>query len=93
MTGCAPAQLIGGGRAYFDALLEKAEQRSQIGYDSTELLAQLVEINFAMYRALLAMGGNKQIPDQHRVRRPGTSRQQTVNWRHLAGRLGGARGN
>ena len=94
MTGCAPAQLLGGGQSYFDAMLDTASRRAEVGYDPTELLAQLVEISFGMYRALLGLGGVKHIPNQIRVQRPTRQHEKrpTVNWRVLAARLGGERG-
>jgi hypothetical protein len=92
MTGCSPAQLLGGGQSYFDALLETSQRRAAVGYDQTELLAKLVEISFASYRALLALTGTKKIPEQIKVKRPGEppgqrQRRQGVNWRQLAARM------
>ena len=94
MTGCAPAQLLGGGPVYFDALLDTATRRAEAGYDTTELLAQLVEISFASYRVLLGLAGAKQIPTQYKVPRPGgesRAKPERVNWRVLAARVGGER--
>ena len=91
MTGCAPAPLLGGGRPYFDALLDTAKRRAEVGWDQTELLAQLVEISFASYRALLALTGARRIPDQVKVRRPGAPPRKPVSWRVLAARLGADR--
>jgi len=72
MTGCAPAELMAGGRDYFDALVQRADNRMSLGYESTELLATLVEVTFASYRALLALAGVKNLPEQIKVPRPGT---------------------
>jgi hypothetical protein len=91
MTGCAPAELLGGGQLYFDALVERASERARVGYDTTELLAGLVEISYASYRALLAMGGVKNLPQPIHVERPGERtrrRTRRVNWRELARRVG-----
>jgi len=74
MTGCTPAELLAGGRDYFDALVERADARRSIGFDTNELLATLVEIAFAQFRALLALGGADKVPDQLNVPRPGGQR-------------------
>jgi hypothetical protein len=92
--------MLGGGRRYFDALLDKSGERRALGYDPTELLAQLLEVSFASYRALLALGGAKEIPKQINVPRPAkpgspggaSSKPAPVNWRVLASRLGVSRG-
>lgn len=82
--------MLGGGPSYFGALWERAHERAELGYDTTELMAQLLEVSFASYRCLLVLTGAKHVPDQIKVRRPGQKRK-AVNWRTLAARLGGER--
>jgi hypothetical protein len=93
-TGLAPAELLGGGRDYFDALLTEVQERRRLGWDTPEMLASLVEISFASYRALLALAGAKQIPDQLNVERPWQQKQRRprMNWRELQRFLSGRRG-
>jgi hypothetical protein len=85
MTGCGPAELLAGGRAYFDALCDKAAERRRIGWDQHEMLASLAEISFAQYRTLLALSGAKEIPDPLRIRRPGEveRKRERISWRDL----------
>lgn len=89
MTGCAPAELLGGGRDYFDALCERARARRQIGWDIHELLAELLEVSFASYRALLALTGSKDLPAPLAVRRPGEEQRkpERISWRELQRRM------
>jgi len=68
-----------GGRDYFDALVTRVSTRESVGYNLTELMAALVEINFAQYRALVALGGGKNIPDQIKVPRPGVRKQRKMH--------------
>jgi hypothetical protein len=78
-TGCAPAELLAGGRTYFDALVAELSEERQNGWDVNEQLATLIEISWAQYRALLALAGAKQIPAQIKLPRPGDAipRQRT----------------
>ena len=39
--------MLGGGPSYFGALWERAHERAELGYDTTELMAQLLELSFA----------------------------------------------
>jgi hypothetical protein len=93
-TGCAPAELLAGGRSYFDALVEEVGEERANGWDVTEMLATLVEINWAQYRALLALGGAKQIPQQLKVPRPGRASQQQprLHWQDIQRRVEAGRG-
>lgn len=92
ITGLAPADLLGGGQDYFDALLAEAQERRRLGWDVPEMLATLIEISFANYRALLALGGAKSIPGQLKIDRP-WQKKPRVSWRELQRFLGGSRGS
>jgi hypothetical protein len=87
MTGLGPAELKAGGRAYFDALLDRATERNQLGWTSETMLANLLEVSFASYRVLLALMGAKNIPQPLSVPRPGLPVRRAVNWRELQRRV------
>jgi len=71
VTGCAPTELLAGGRDFFDALVEEVSEERQNGWVVEEMLASLIEVNYAQYRALLALAGAKSIPNQIKLPRPG----------------------
>ena len=79
MTGCAPAELLAGGQEYFDALVEECNERAMNGYVEIEMLANITELLHANYRALLAMGGSKDIPRQLKVPRPPGPKAKQLN--------------
>jgi hypothetical protein len=88
MTGCDSTALLRGGQSYFDALVHEAVERRRVGWDVHELLACLVELSHAQYRALLSLAGAKQIPDQLKVERPHEAERKkkdrkVVSWREL----------
>jgi hypothetical protein len=94
ITGLAPTELLGGGRNYFDALLAEAQERRRIGWEVPEMLATLIEVQFASYRALLALGGAKTVPDPLKIPRPWQEKKrERVSWRELQAFLGGRRGD
>ena len=86
MTGLGPAELLSGGRAYFDALVERCHDRSELGWTVEEFLASILEVDFAQYRALVGLGGGD-VPAQMSVTRPGRKRPNKVTWRELQARL------
>jgi hypothetical protein len=95
VTGRLPAELLGGGRDYFDALVEVVASRRRVGYDRDELLAQLVEMMHGNYRAVIALGGGTP-PKPYVVPRPHQPRpaaQPKVTWRELARRVGSPHGH
>lgn len=88
MTGRTPAELLGGGQLFFDSLVERVGERTRLGYESTELLAGILEVSWASYRALLALSGAKSIPQPIHVERPGERAKRTrASWRELAQRV------
>ena len=91
-TGCVPDALMGGGRDYFDALVEQVGEERQNGWITNELLATLIEVEFAQYRILLALAGSKDIPRQIRVPRPGDGRHAAAapraHWQDIARMMG-----
>ena len=90
-TGCAPDELLSGGRDYFDALVTTVNEERANGWDVIEMLALLVEINHAQLRALIALGGSSDIPRQLRVPRPGQSAaaaQKRAHWQDIARMVG-----
>jgi hypothetical protein len=88
-TGCGPAELLAGGRDYFDALVEELSEERENGWVVEEQLASLIEINWAMLRALIALGGGRP-PRQFNVPRPGNgARPPKTSILDLQKRLGG----
>jgi hypothetical protein len=89
MTGLAPEALLAGGRDYFDALVELADERSRHGYQTDALLSSLIELNHAQLRVLLGLGGSKHIPEPFEAWRPGDgtpekAKRKASTWRDLA---------
>jgi hypothetical protein len=75
---------MAGGRGYFDALVAEVGEERRNGWQVEEMLATLIEINWAQYRALVALTGARSVPDQIRVPRPADGRpKQKTGWQEI----------
>ena len=88
-TGCAPVDLVAGGRRYFDALVDQVDEERRNGWVIEEMLATLIEVNWAQYRALVALTGSRDLPRQIRVPRPADAakRPERIDAKELQRRL------